>query len=128
MFKPVIPIAELLRLKDKGVSEASNTLSRLLRSMFDARGITPREFDNLVNQWADKKYKGNEKLRSSAKSNVNRAVAAPDISWKTFNRALAILRLKRVTITVQAEWPDGKITYHQDTLGQKVTPVEPTDD
>lgn len=128
MFKPVIPIAELLRLKDKGVSEASNTLSRILRSMFDARGITPREFDNLVNQWADKKYKGNEKLRSSAKSNVNRAVAAPDISWKTFNRALDILRLKRVTITFQAEWPDGKITYHQDTLGQKVTPVEPTDD
>lgn len=124
MFKPVLTIVQLLKLKDKGVSEADNTLSRLLRSMFDARGITPREFEHLVNQWVDKKYAGNDKHRSSAKSNVNRAVAAPEISWKTFNRAMHILKLKRVTITIQAEWPDGKVTYHQDTLGSKITGIE----
>ena len=77
MFKPVLTIVQLLKLKDKGVSEADNTLSRLLRSMFDARGITPREVEHLGNQWVDKKHPGNDKHRSSAKSNVNRAVAAP---------------------------------------------------
>lgn len=119
MFKPVLTIAQLLRLKDKGVSEANNTLSRLLRSMFDSRGITPKELEQLVNQWVDKKYAGNDKHRSSAKSNVNRALAEPSMSWKTFSRALDILKLKRVTITIQAEWPDGKITYHQNTLTDK---------
>lgn len=121
MFKPVLTIAQLLRLKDKGVSEADNTLSRLLRSMFDARGITPKELEQLVNQWVDKKYAGNDKHRSSAKSNVNRALAESSMSWKTFSRALDILKLKRVTITIQAEWPDGKVTYHQNTLTDKTS-------
>lgn len=116
MLKKVQTIAQLLKRPDKGKEDANNALAVLARSIYDIRAITPREFDKLVTEYVTKKYPDNDKLRSSAKSNLNRSFADADLTWKTFVRLLNIFKIRKAVFTLQLEWPDRKVTYHQKTL------------
>ncbi len=119
MKKPMT-IQSILRLPDRGRSIPGNVLSDLLRSIWDSRKITDREHDRYTDRWVARNYADNEKHRSSAKSNVNRALADPDMSYKTFMRGVSILPIRNAIFTLQVEWADGVITYHQATATQKI--------
>lgn len=118
-MKKAMTLQSILRLPDRGRSIPGNVLSDLMRSIWDSRKITDREHDRYTDRWVQKHYADNDKHRSSAKSNVNRALADPDMSYKTFMRGLGILPIRNAIFTVQIEWADGKITYHQATASDK---------
>jgi hypothetical protein len=109
-------LSKTLAKSDKGVSEAKNTPAVLVRSLFLSRNITMGQFEKYLSDWVKRNISSNVKQQSSAKSNISRSANEPEVTWNTLLRIASILRLRRLTITMEAEWEDGRVTYQQDTV------------
>lgn len=109
----------LLSLDDKGVSEAQNAVAKLFRSVLLERGIDRKTWDRLIRQYVTDPKNGipnNPTKRSSERSNVNRALCRPKITWKSFRKALALLRPKSVRYVLDLTWdPKLKLPHEPPT-------------
>lgn len=102
-------------LSDWGVGKAKNTPAVFARSMLRARGFTANTVESYTNVWV-RHIADNDKLRSSTKSNILRALRKPEISWNTLNRLRSIFRLRKVTYYAKVLWEDGVETFHEHTV------------
>lgn len=97
----------LLSMDDKGKSEAENAVAKLFRGVLLDAGIDRNTWDRLIRRYVTDPKNGvpaNPTKRSSARSNLNRALSKPKITWRTFRNAISLLGPKSVTYEVDLTW------------------------
>lgn len=98
---------QLLLRDDKGRSLAENAAAKLFRGVLLDIGIDGRSWDRLIRRYVTDPKNGipnNSTKRSSARSNLNRALSKPKITWRTFRSAIALLGPKSVSYEVDLVW------------------------
>ena len=105
-------IKTLLDRSDKGLAEANNPPAKLLRSIFLDRKIKLIKWDRLMRDYLMNPRSGigsNSAKRSSERSNINRAIASPDVSWKQLSKVITILAPDSATVVLDLVWDDRLI-------------------
>lgn len=109
---------DILHQEDKGVRTARGVLSRLFRTILFEQGIDGPRWEMLMQRILDDPRNPaprNSKDRSSLKGNLNKALKAPRMTWKTFEKALRLLAPESVRFEVHLKWFNGKTTIHNVT-------------
>lgn len=117
-------IYRLLRLSDKGVSETDNVPAMFFRTLMWDLDIDAVKWDNILKRYLRDPRSGvenNPTARSTERSNLNRALSKPSITWNQFRRIPFILNAKKayyeVIPTWNSEWvypvnpPPEKVMY-----------------
>lgn len=95
MTKPkneITPVFRMLNSPNKEMASATSILSRLFRIILEDLEVTPKAYIRLVNQWLDDPLYGianDPKRRSTIRGNLNKEVIRPDMSMRTFLKALS---------------------------------------
>ncbi len=125
-------IRKLFSRPDKGLNEPGiNVLPKFLRSILDQSNISIDQLFEMVNKWMDDPANNvakDTKTRSYVRGNLLKAIAEPDMTWKTFMTALALFRPSKIELTIKLHLPKrtrlGKEAIYEHTL---VIPVEDID-
>lgn len=109
-------IQRLLTSPDKRVGEASNVLSRLYRIVLAELNIGVERYHKLVSTWLNDPTSGIGKCpskRSSARGNLNKEILRADMSPNVFLKALRVINVEEVEITVSLRTKGSKtFTQH----------------
>lgn len=97
-------IQGMLRAEDKGISEASGILSRMLRIIMWERDTTPLSYSVLMRKWLEQLTDVNDVI--SERGNMNKEMYKPNMTFHSFIKALVFHRVKRFKIIIEAEWLD----------------------
>lgn len=109
-------IAQILKKEDKYIDEVKNTPGHFIRKILAFNRVTMDQLNRKVDAWTAAKYAPNDKLRSSAKSNILKALAGNEPTWNTFIRLLDIMNYKEVTMTLQMLNAQGSVEFQQHTV------------
>lgn len=134
-------IKRLLRNSDKGITRCRGTggvLSKLFRMILAEYSVDLPKWDGLMNNHVRKSMRNvsqdNIKVRTSLRGNLNKELAHPAMSWKTFNqKALPLLNVKRYTIELTLEHEGGRYTKVKEVVDTPLTDdsssyIQDTDD
>lgn len=109
-------IVTIMKKDDKYMDEARNTLSGFMRKIMAHQRTTMQWLSKRVDAWTLTRYAANDKLRSSAKSNILKAIAGNDASWNTFLRFCQIMNYQKVIVTLQVVREDSKFDFYQEAI------------
>lgn len=109
-------IVVIMKKDDKYMDEARNTLSGFIRKILANQRNNMQQLSKQVDAWTLTRYAANDKLRSSAKSNILKAIAGNDASWNTFLRFCQIMNFQKVIFTLQVVRENGLIDFYQETI------------
>jgi hypothetical protein len=112
----------LLAMPDKGISDAVTAPAKLFRSILLDLNINMMTWDRLMREYLANPRSGvanNPAKRSSERSNLNRALSSDQVTWKKFNKALAVLNPEKVTIILDMSW-DKKMVLPKEPPAQLV--------
>lgn len=102
----------ILSLDDKGVSEAVSTAAKLFRMILMDLNVTPMQWDRMLREYLKKPISGvaNDRGKlSSQRSNFNRNLSRPRITWRKFREGIDILSPVHVNYELDLDW-DPKLT------------------
>lgn len=107
-------LKKIVESKDKDVHLANNALARLFRQIlydldFDLPTFTRMLDDYVIRENA----KRPKTFKSSLKTNLIASLSSAQMSFKYFERFLAILRPKSVTFKVSITWRHNEVTEHE---------------
>tara|TARA_B100000700_G_scaffold208593_1_gene229243 strand:- start:1673 stop:2356 length:684 start_codon:yes stop_codon:yes gene_type:complete len=103
---------QILSLDDKGVSQAVSTAAKLFRMILLDLNISPMQWDRMLREYLKKPISGvaNDRSKlSSQRSNFNRNLSRPRITWRKFREGIDILNPVKVNYELDLEW-DPKLT------------------
>lgn len=109
-------LAEIMKKDDRYATDGTNSLSELGRKFLAYNRVTMPKLGKLVDAWTLTRFRPNDKLRSSAKSNALKAIADPEMTWNTFLRLCQILNFKRVNFTAQVITHDDQVQFYQTSI------------
>lgn len=91
-----------------------NPLARLVRVVFADLNIKPNRFHMMLNKYLDDPMNGfhTPEKRSSERGNIQKELAKPNITWKTVVKLVRVLNPKRIRLSLEFDWHDGKTTRH----------------
>lgn len=108
-------LKEIVSDTDKQVSQSSNPLTKLYRTMLLDMDIKHSNIDHYINLYLDDPSLGipkNSKDRSSERGNLLKQLGKSAISWKIFTKGLRLLRPKHVRLTVTFTDQRDRVTVH----------------
>lgn len=98
-------------------------LSKLWRQLLDKRGIGVSAAEHLMQRYLEEEAKRHAQRginkpfdRSSERSNLCTHLSSPDMTLKSFHKALKFSRAVKVKHTIEAEWPNGSVEQVSVTL------------
>lgn len=97
----------ILSLDDKGVGEAENAPAKLFRGVLLDAKIDRQAWDRLMRRYVTDPKNGipnNPTKRSSERSNLNRALSKQKITWRTFRKAMSMLKPRHIVYEVDFTW------------------------
>lgn len=109
-----------LAKKDKGASEVRTVLARLVRTILRNLQITPAKFNTLMKGYLANPINGiaqNTKDRSSAQGNLTKALMREQVTWKTVEKLLILLRCTGFRLKVETlrhgddEWVPHELSF-----------------
>ncbi|WP_144106719.1 hypothetical protein [Paraburkholderia sp. BCC1886] len=112
------PFARILQSKDKGVSNtsgANGVLSRLWRQMLYDLNIGGPRYGNLMHDFVTdirNGYPPTRRDQTSARGNLTKEFARPQMTWKVFMKGLRFLQIEEVEFAIRCKHRNGKITTH----------------
>lgn len=113
---------DLMRDKEKKLSETEHLLARLFRKILAERGILSSEMDQLIDRYYRKIHTNRHgdvdilKVNQD-KSNLTRALAKDTLPWRRFETVIQILGPSKYFLTLKMEGADGTVYEH--TVGTK---------
>lgn len=125
-----------LSKKDKGASEVRSVLARLTRTILKDLNITPAKFIVLMKGYLANPINGiaqNTKDRSSAQGNLTKAIVRDQLTWKTFEKLLILLKVVGFRITVEllrhgeTKWSTHKLKFDNFGAGYDDLPTDSID-
>jgi len=99
--------------------DANNVPAKLVRKILCEIGMTPKKWDELVNEYYKSPYcpvPRNKIAIASDKNNFNRSIAKNDVSWAKAMRVLLILCPVRITVSIKLQWRSGTVTEHSQSV------------
>lgn len=124
-------IHSLLRNDDKDLPLAKNMPAAFFRTILADLNITPQKWDAAMRRYLnDPKYGPDmsSNKRSSERSNLNRALAKPTLTWKTLRRGIDILNPKTVSFELNLVWDKNIQLPHRPPEYLEYTPNRQFDD
>lgn len=100
-------IHKILAMDDRGIPEAHNAPARLFRTILYDLKIDRMTWDRLMRDFLTNPRSGvgqTPAKRSSERSNLNRALARPKVTWRKFRQALQVLNPKRIEYELEVTW------------------------
>lgn len=97
----------LLAKTDKGVSEAENGPAKLFRLILLDLNVNILTWDRMMREYLTSRRSGianNPTKRSSERSNLNRALAAPTVSWNQLRKALNVINPEKIVLHLDMTW------------------------
>lgn len=119
-------ITATLSKKDKGASEVRTVLARLTRTILRDLNIGPQRFNTLMKGYLANPINGipqNTKDRSSAQGNLTKALLREQVTWKTIEKLLILLRTTGFRLSVdlkrhgETEWTNHTLNYEHFSAG-----------
>ena len=116
-----LTVDRMLSSETKEIGSATSVLSKLFRIILADLNIKPSDYNRLVNQWLDDPNHGildDPKKRSTIRGNLNKEIVRPDMSMRTFLKALsAATGTQRVTFSLTLHRKNSKReTHHEITI------------
>ena len=102
-------------LPNMEVSKGRDVPSRLFRLILAQEGIEGNSWESLMDRLLNdprNPLPRNSKDRSSQKGNLNKALRADRMTWKTFEKGLRFLGVRKARIVAELTWPNQKTTCH----------------
>jgi hypothetical protein len=115
-------LARILHSEDKGVSKtsgANGVLSRLWRQMLLDLNIGPARYGDLMRDFVTDIRNGiapTRKDQTSARGNITKEFARPQMTWKVFMKALRFLQVVKVEFAIKCHYASGRTTTHGTTV------------
>lgn len=94
---------------------ANGALARLFRVILLDLNIGPSRFGSLLQDYILDPRNGvanNKQDQTSARGNLTKEFARPQMTWKVFCKALKFLQILRIEFSVTAHWRHGNPTVH----------------
>jgi hypothetical protein len=116
------PFQRILHSEDKGVSKtsgANGVLSRLWRQMLLDLNIGPARYGDLMRDFVTDIRNGiapTRKDQTSARGNITKEFARPQMTWKVFMKALRFLQVTKVEFAIKCHYANGRTTTHGTTV------------
>ena len=130
-MKEAVNIKDILSDSNKKITEAENILSRLFRTMLYDLSIGNRIFDNLVKRYLydpNSGIKDDPTSRNNHRGNLMKELAAADMTWRVFMKALRVIGVEEFEIVVNVKRKDtGKtshVVYAENTLAYEEQVVD----
>jgi hypothetical protein len=111
-------VMRLLGQADKGASGtygAGGVLSRLWRQQLKDLGINIQRWNDLMYKFVTDPrngYPNNKRDQQSARGNLTKEFARPQMTWKVFMKAQRFLGVKDLTIAIECNFIDGRRSVH----------------
>lgn len=124
-------VNNLLNSEDKGVDEATGTLSRLFRQILFDVNITPMRWNKLMQAYLSNPRNGvpqHGRDRSTARGNLNKELRKPSMTWNNFRRGLVFLGPIKIRFEVHLTWANKKTTVHGVTMSDRTMREEKEDE
>lgn len=102
-------------LPDMEVSKGRDVLSKLFRLVLANQHIEGPNWESLMERLLNdpkNPMPRNSKDRSSQKGNLNKALKAERMTWKTFEKGLRFLTVRKARVIVELTWANQKTTCH----------------
>lgn len=118
-------IHKILSLDDRGVPEARDAPAKLFRGILFDLSIERMTWDRLMRDFLTNPRSGipdNPTKRSSERSNLNRALAKPNITWKMFRKAIQVLNPKGVSYELAIVWSKDYVFPNEKPHNLSYTP------
>lgn len=124
-------IHSLLRSDDKDLPLAKNMPAAFFRKIVADLNVTPQKWDAAMRRYLnDPKIHAHLSTgrKSSERSNWNRALAKPTMTWKTLRRGIDILGPQQVTLELSLVWDSRIQLPHKPPTFIEYTPNRQYDD
>lgn len=108
----VATMRELLLDPTKRRQEAENIPAMWFRDILASHGIMPGEWEKLLDRHYRLLYKDDVQKISQAKTNLQRALVKPNLTWARYFKFLEILGVEAMTFTQTLETKDGRSFNH----------------
>lgn len=111
-------VMRLLGQLDKGVSGAhgaGGVLSRLWQQQLKDLGINIQRWNDLMYKFVTdprNNYPNNKRDQQSARGNLTKEFARPEMTWKVFMKAQRFLGVKDLTIAIECNFVNGTRSTH----------------
>ena len=124
-------VNQMLQADDKGVAEATGTLSKLFRQILLDVGVTPMQWSKLMQGYLTNprnRVPKNGRDRSTHRGNLNKELRKPNMTWNNFKRGLIFLSPVKIRFEVHLTWNNKRTTLHGVTLTNRTFREEPDED
>ncbi len=111
-------VMRMLGQPDKGASgthRAGGVLSRLWRQMLKDLNVNIQRWNDCMYTFVNDPRNGyppNKRDQQSARGNLTKEFARPEMTWKVYMKALRFLGAKNVTIAVEVNYHNGSRSTH----------------
>lgn len=98
---------EILTKSDDSNNTETNIPARLLRELLARVGVSPMEWEELMNQYYKSKHGDDVRKIREEKTNLTSALEKDRISWDRFEQAITIMGPDKFKVTVELFYPRG---------------------
>lgn len=96
---------------------SDSILASLLRTILMDIGITPMQFDRLLERYiVNAQMPYNVKEVSNQRGNLKKELLKSAMTWKVFIKGLVFLNIKRFNLTVTLHHANGSVTSHSKSV------------
>ena len=111
-------LTRLLNDPEKGITKTygnNGVLSRLWRKMLQDLDVGPNKFGALLHAYIQDPQNhvpSNRKDQISARGNLTKELARPQMTWKVFCKALRFLNIVKIKFVIEAHHANGQVSLH----------------
>ncbi len=105
----------LLGDPNKKIHEAHGVLAKFYRLILRDNNVTVKDMDRMLQHWLNNPENDipeDSRTRSFLRGNLTKALAMPDMTWKTFLRGLMLHRVKWIEIDMKVGYQDVTRSHH----------------
>lgn len=111
--KVVSTMRELLMDPNKKKVDAENIPAILFRDITASHGIMPMDWERLIDRHYRLLYGDDLQKVSQEKTNLQRALVKPNLTWARYYKFLEILGVESMTFIQQLHSSDGRVYEHK---------------
>lgn len=119
---PARKMARIFEAPEHAISRArgiAGFLSKMFITICSDLNVGTMRWQRLINDYVNDPENGvpdNPHSKTSERGNLTKQLSKPEMSWKTFCKALRIFKFTRVEITLVAHHRNGSITTHHSSV------------
>lgn len=125
--RQTVTLRSLLQDPNKLRDQAENVLAALFRDIMAEHGVEPAEWESRVERYFQRTYITPEGIDvqkvNQAKSNLQRALALPALTWGRFETALQIMGSKSYYVEVGLQYESGNTFTHRKRVRNRIDNV-----